>query len=129
MQMLRRSIVLQIVFYTGFFFYGVDYILRSLITRDTLFTVLELVFLGVVIVGGIIWYFITKKDDLVVVNQRDTQHIKIVLYVIAGALILGIFSSLLPNLESYLSVISGLVMSLAAIYGLYISIKVFITND
>lgn len=129
MQMLRRSIVLQIVFYTGFFFYGVDYILRSLITRDTLFTVLELVFLGVVIVGGIIWYFITKKDDLVVVNQRDTQHIKIVLYVIAGALILGIFSSLLPNLESYLSVISGSVMSLAAIYGLYISIKVFITND
>ncbi|HKL61000.1 MAG TPA: hypothetical protein VJY66_01320 [Acholeplasma sp.] len=129
MQMLRRSIVLQIVFYTGFFFYGVDYILRSLITRDTLFTVLELVFLGVVIVGGIIWYFITKKDDLVVVNQRDTQHIKIVLYVIAGALILGIFSSLLPNLESYLTVISGSVMSLAAIYGLYISIKVFITND
>ncbi|MDD2259738.1 MAG: hypothetical protein PHF62_02290 [Acholeplasmataceae bacterium] len=129
MQMLRRSIVLQIVFYTGFFFYGVDYILRSLITRDTLFTVLELVFLGVVIVGGIIWYFITKKDDLVVVNQRDTQHIKIVLYVIAGALILGIFSSLLPNLESYLIVISGSVMSLAAIYGLYISIKVFITND
>ena len=123
MQMLRRSIVLQIVFYTGFFFYGVDYILRSLITRDTLFTVLELVFLGVVIVGGIIWYFITKKDDLVVVNQRDTQHIKIVLYVIAGALILGIFSSLLPNLESYLTVISGSVMSLAAIYGLYISIK------
>ena len=82
-----------------------------------------------VIVGGIIWYFITKKDDLVVVNQRDTQHIKIVLYVIAGALILGIFSSLLPNLESYLTVISGSVMSLAAIYGLYISIKVFITND
>ena len=129
MQMLRRSIVLQIVFYTGFFFYGVDYILRSLITRDTLFTVLELVFLGVVIVGGIIWYFITKKDDLVVVNQRDTQHIKIVLYVIAGALILGIFSSLLPNLESYLTVISGSVMSLAAIDGLYISIKLFITND
>lgn len=129
MQMLRRSIVLQIVFYTGFFFYGVDYILRSLITRDTLFIVLELVFLGVVIVGGIIWYFMTKKDDLVVVNQRDTQHIKIVLYVIAGALILGIFSSLLPNLESYLIVISGSVMSLAAIYGLYISIKVFITND
>lgn len=129
MQMLRRSIVLQIVFYTGFFFYGVDYILRSLITRDTLFIVLELVFLGVVIVGGIIWYFMTKKDDLVVVNQRDTQHIKIVLYVIAGALILGIFSSLLENLEAYLMVISGSVMSLAALYGLYISIKVFITND
>ncbi|MCK9493582.1 MAG: hypothetical protein M0Q00_04345 [Acholeplasmataceae bacterium] len=129
MQMLRRNIVLQIVFYTGFFFYGVDYILRSLITRDTLFIVLELVFLGVVIVGGIIWYFMTKKDDLVVVNQRDTQHIKIVLYVIAGALILGIFSSLLENLEAYLMVISGSVMSLAALYGLYISIKVFITND
>jgi len=129
MQMLRRSIVLQIVFYTGFFFYGVDYILRFLITRDTLFKVLELVFLGVVIVGGIIWYFMTKKDDLVVVNQRDTQHIKIVLYVIAGALILGIFSSLLPNYETYLMVISGSVMSLASLYGLYVSVKIFITND
>lgn len=129
MQMLRRSIVLQIVFYTGFFFYGVDNILRSLIPRDTLFKVLELVFLGVVILGGIIWYFMTKKDDLVVVNQRDTQHIKIVMYVIAGALILGIFSSLLPNYETYLMVISGSAISLASLYGLYISIKVFVTNE
>ena len=55
MQMLRRSIVLQIVFYTGFFFYGVDYILRSLITRDTLFTVLELVFFGCGYCG---WYYL-----------------------------------------------------------------------
>lgn len=129
MQTLKRSIVLQIVFYTGFFFYGLDYILRSLITRDTLFKVLELVFLGLIVIGGIVWYFLTKKDDLAVISHKDTSQIKIVLYVIAGALILGLFASFFKAYETYFMIISGAVMSLGSLYGLYLSIKIYIANE
>ncbi|NLN50866.1 MAG: hypothetical protein GX149_04510 [Acholeplasmataceae bacterium] len=132
MQTLKRSIVVQIVMFTFFFFFGVDYILRELVQRTTLFTVMEFVFFGLVLGGGITWFFLTKKSDVLVVDQKYFNQVKIALYLIAGTLLLSIISDFFSspkNVQEYLLIISGALMSLVAIYGLYISIKIFLSGD
>ena len=132
MQTLKRSIVVQIVMFTFFFFFGVDYILRELVQRTTLFTVMEFVFFGLVLGGGITWFFLTKKSDVLVVDQKYFNQVKIALYLIAGTLLLSIISDFFSspkNVQEYLLIISGALISLVAIYGLYISIKIFLSGD
>lgn len=124
--------MVQIVMFTFFFFFGVDYILRELVQRTTLFTVMEFVFFGLVLGGGITWFFLTKKSDVLVVDQKYFNQVKIALYLIAGTLLLSIISDFFSspkNVQEYLLIISGALMSLVAIYGLYISIKIFLSGD
>lgn len=132
MRIEKRTIVMQIVMFTFFLFFGINYILKELISDNKIYDNIALIFLGLVIVGGIIWFFVTKKDDIIVADNSFLMQTKIVLYIVAGALVLGIVSGFVgkgSNIQKYMLVISGAVMSIVSLYGVYISIKAFISGD
>lgn len=128
----KRTVVMQIVMFTFFFFFGLNYILKELIQQTTLYNIIEISFLGLILVGGLVWFFTTRKDDIIVVDKIFLNQTKISLYSIAGALLLGIVSSFFgetTDVHKYLLVISGALMSLFSLFGLYISIKAYLTGD
>lgn len=128
----KRTVVMQIVMFTFFFFFGLNYILKELIPQTRIYGTIELSFFAVVIVGGLIWFFRTKPDDIIVVDNKFLNQTKISLYLVAGALFLGIISMFFKetnNVEKYILVTSGALMSLFSLYGLYISIKAYLSGD
>lgn len=128
----KRTVVMQIVMFTFFFFFGLNYILKELIEQTTLYNIIEISFLGLILIGGLVWFFTTKKDDIIVVDNVFLNQTKISLYLVAGALLLGIVSGFFGEASTahkYLLVLSGALMSLFSLFGLYISIKAYLTGD
>lgn len=128
----KRTVVMQIVMFTFFFFFGLNYILKELIEQTTLYNIIELSFLGLILIGGLVWFFVTKKDDIIVVDTVFLNQTKISLYLIAGALLLGIVSGFFGEssiASKYLLVLSGTLMSLFSLFGLYVSIKAYLSGD
>lgn len=128
----KRTVVMQIVMFTFFFFFGLNYILKELIEQTTLYNIIELSFLGLILIGGLVWFFVTKKDDIIVVDTVFLNQTKISLYLIAGALLLGIVSGFFGEssiASKYLLVLSGSLMSLFSLFGLYVSIKAYLSGD
>lgn len=132
MRIEKRTIVMQIAMFTFFLFFGLNYILKELIINNKVYNIIALIFLCLIIVGGLIWFFLTKKDDIVVADNSFLNQTKITLYIVAGALVLGIVSGFVSsgsNIQKYMLVISGGIMGITSLYGIYISIKAFISSD
>ena len=120
MQTYKRSIVMQMAIFLFFFIYGLNDILGPLIARESVYKVIQVIaFLGVII-GGIIWYKKTLKTDIVVITEKEMNKMKYTLYVISGALIVGIIASGMPNIIFYFRIFSGAVICLTALYGFYL---------
>ncbi len=132
MQNEKRTVVMQIVMFTFFFFFGLNYILKELVPQSTVYGTVEIIFFVILIAGGLFWFFKTKATDIIVVDNKFLNQTKIALYLVAGALFLGITSMFFKgnaNVEKYLLVISGALMSLFSLFGLYISIKAYLSGD
>lgn len=119
MQTFKRSIVLQMAMFMFFFFFGLDDILRALISRTTIYTVFEGVGFVLVIAVGFIWFNKTPKDLIVVVTDKEMTKLKFALYVIAFALIIGLLTSGTAGNMLYYRVLTGTITSLAALFGFY----------
>jgi hypothetical protein len=132
MRIEKRTIVMQIVMFTFFFFFGLNYILKELIVDNNLYDTLALVFLGLVIVAGLIWFFATKKDELISAEQPFLNQTKWLLYIVAGSLLLGIVSAFFPagnDISKYILVSSGAFMSITSLFGIFISVRAFLNNE
>jgi hypothetical protein len=118
--------------FTFFFFFGLNYILKELIVDNKLYDTLALVFLGLVIVAGLIWFFATKKDELISAEQPFLNQTKWLLYIVAGSLLLGIVSAFFPagnDISKYILVSSGAFMSITSLFGIFISVRAFLNNE
>lgn len=132
MKIEKRTIVMQIVMFTFFFFFGLNYILKELISDSSLYDNLVLIFMGLIIIGGLIWFFATKKDEYVSSEKAFLNQTKWLLYIVAGALLIGIVSAFLPegsDISKYVLVFSGAFMSITSLFGIYISVKAFLTGE
>lgn len=128
----KRTVVMQIVMFTFFFFFGLNYILKELIEQSSIYGTIEIAFFIAIIAGGLVWFFTTKPTDIIVVDKKFLDQTKITLYAIAGALFLGISSMFFKdnvNVQKYLLVISGGLMSLISLFGIYVSIKAYLSGD
>lgn len=124
MHLLKRSIVFQIALFTFFIFFGVNYILREIIQVNTLYTIVQIAFLSMVAIGGVICVIRTKKDDYVIVDKPLLNFVKFALYGLAAGLMIGLISSFFQDFQAYFLIIAGAVISLSSLFGLYISIKI-----
>jgi len=132
MKIEKRTIVMQVVMFTFFFFFGLNYILKELITESSLYDNLVLVFLGLIIVGGLTWFFATKKDEMITAEKTFLTQTKWLLYIVAGALLIGIVSAFFPegsNASKYILVFSGAFMSITSLFGIYISVRAFLSGE
>lgn len=132
MKIEKRTIVMQIVMFTFFFFFGLNYILKELIVGSQLYVNLVLVFFLLIIIGGLTWFFATKKDELLTSENSFLTQTKWLLYIIGGALLLGIASEFFPKgdiISKYILVTSGAFMSITSLFGIYISVRAFLSNE
>lgn len=132
MKIEKRTIVMQIVMFTFFFFFGINYILRELIETSKLYENLVLIFLGLIILSGLTWFFATKKDELITSKKQFLTQTKWLLYIVGGALLLGIASEFFKDgslVPKYILVFSGGFMSITSLFGIYISVKAFLSNE
>ncbi len=128
MQTLKRGIIVQIVMFIFFFLFGIDYILRELIVRGTLFIVIEFVCLGLLVALGVTWYLLTKKDAIIIADKQLVNYTKISLFIVAGGLILSVLSYAFGSVKQYVLISSGIIVGLAALFGLYASLKMLGAN-
>ncbi len=115
MQTLKRSIILQLFVFIGFSILGINTILIELINVSNINFYLALAY-PVVIVIGIIVFFKTAKDDVIVINNVVMQRSKMALYGIA----IGLLISFLKAFNYYLIyfvIASGSVTTVASLYG------------
>lgn len=128
----KRTIVTQITMFTLFFFIGFSYVLDQLLTPTKVYDIIKLSFFGVILVGGLIWFFLTAREQFIEVDNNFLTQTKAVFYSIAVGLVIGIISSFFKEgsfAQLFLLIFSGTALSLISLYGLYISVKALIKKD
>lgn len=128
MHLLKRSVVFQIALFTFFLFFGADYILRQLIADSTLYKIIEIGFLGLVAIGGIVCVAKTKKDDYLIVDKSLVNLVKFALYGVALGLVVGLLGGVFQDYQAYFLIIAGAIIALSSLWGLYISIRIITTE-
>lgn len=128
MHLLKRSAIFQIALFTFFLFLGATYILRQIIQESTLYTIIEITFLALVFLGGIVCVLKTKKDDYLVVDKALLNLVKFALYGVSLGLVIGLLGGVFVEYRQYFIIIAGSIMSLSSLFGLYLSIKI-VTYD
>ncbi len=121
MQTLKRSIILQSFVFLFFVVFGINTILIELIQVQNLNYYLAITYLLVIIIGLII-FFKTPKDAVVVVNNNISNQVRISLYGLALGLLIG-FLKAFDYYEIYFTISSGIVILTAGLYGFIYTIK------
>lgn len=129
MNILKRSVIFQVVLFTFFFFFGTDYILRQLLTHDLIYTIIEVSFLGLVVIGGIVCVLRTNKEAIIVVSSSDINKTKFGLYGIALGLLVGLIGGVWLEYQDYFLIIAGAIMSLSSLFGLYLTIQMLFDEE
>jgi hypothetical protein len=127
----KRSVVLQLGVFGFFFFYGLDNILATLVTRTLPIIIGELVLVAVILGVFLYFYYKTPKEVVYVVRKPSMDKIKYVLYTIAFALIISIVFSgfqAIQGFEVYADIITGAITSLAGLYGVYVGFEIIQQN-
>lgn len=121
MQTLKRSIILQSFVFLFFVVFGINTILIELIQVQNLNYYLAITYPLVIIIGLII-FFKTPKDAVVVVNNNISNQVRISLYGLALGLLIG-FLKAFDYYEIYFTISSGIVILTAGLYGFIYTIK------
>lgn len=127
----KRSIVVQLGVFGFFFFYGLDNILVTLISRPLALLIAELVIIVAMLAAFTYFYRKTPKEVVYVVQKASMDKIKFVLYTIAFALIVSIiFNGLgaIEGFELYAEIITGAITSLAGLFGVYVGFEIIQQN-
>ncbi len=129
MHLLKRSVVFQIALFTFFIFLGARYILKQLVPDSLVFQIVEISFLSLVAIGGIIAVFKTKKEDYLIVDRRSMTLVRLALYGIALGLIIGLLGNFISEYKEYFLIIAGGIIAIASLLGLYVSIKIISSDE
>lgn len=129
MQTLRRSILFQLFLFIAFLIYGLHHIFSGIIPRDTTYGIILLVFILLVVGGGVTWFLLTPKEALVMVKPQDTNLTKISMYAIALGLVVGIIGSFIPDFTIMLNIVNGSIIALSSCLGIYVSAKILIDQN
>lgn len=131
MQTYKRSVVLQLGVFGFFFFYGLDNIIKSLVETNLIFSIIELSALVLILGVGLFFYYKTPKETLYVVKQTEINRIKLSLYAVSAALILSILVTgfqLNETASQYLNIVTGALISLSGLYGVYLGMEIVKNN-
>lgn len=129
MHILKRSVVFLIALFTFFIFFGARYILKELVPDSLVFQIVEISFLSLIALGGIVAVIKTKKDDYLIVDKKQMTLVKLALYGVAIGLFINLLGVFLPDYQAYFMIIAGAVIAVASLPGLYISIKIISSDD
>lgn len=129
MHLLKRSVVFLIALFTFFIFFGARYILKQLVSDSLVFQIVEISFLSLIALGGIVAVIKTKKDDYLIVDKKQMTLVKLAMYGVAIGLFIGLLGAFLPDYQTYFVIISGAVIAISSLPGLYISIKIISSDE
>ncbi len=129
MHLLKRSVVFLIALFTFFIFFGARYILKQLVSDSLVFQIVEISFLSLIALGGIVAVVKTKKDDYLIVDKKQMTLVKLAMYGVAIGLFIGLLGVFLPDYQTYFVIISGAVIAISSLPGLYISIKIISSDE
>ena len=127
----KRSIVVQLGVFGFFFFYGLDNIIVTLISRPLPMLIAELVIIVAMLATFTYFYRKTPKEVVYVVQKASMDKIKFILYTIAFALIVSIIFNGLGAIECfelYAEIITGAITSLAGLFGVYVGFEIIQQN-
>jgi hypothetical protein len=129
MHLLKRSVVFQVALFTFFIFLGARYILKELVSDSLVFQIVEISFLSLIAIGGVIAVMKTKKDEYLIVDRKPMILIRISLYGVALGLIIGLLGNLIGDYSAYFRIIAGAVLAIFSLLGLYVSIKIISKDE
>lgn len=121
MQTLKRSVILQSFVFLFFLTFGIITILSELIEVNNINYYLSIAY-PVIIIIGVIVFFKTPKETVIVVDNIVSHRIKISLYGLALGLLIG-FLKAFEYYQVYFTIASGIIVLLAGLYGFYHTIK------
>lgn len=121
MQTLKRSVILQSFVFLFFFVHGLTTLLSELIPIENFYYYLVALY-PVVIIIGVIVFFKTPKESVIVVDNIVSHRTKISLYGLALGLLIG-FLKAFEYYQIYFTVSSGIIVLIAGLYGFCNTIK------
>lgn len=132
MQTEKRGVVIQITLFVLFFFIGVFTILEGILLGLPMWLKITRIATFVVVVGGgITWLLLTRKEAFIVIEKKFLTYIYIALWTMFGSLLLTILNMYLANdkVANYIYIIAGSIMTISALFGGLISLKMFFTKN
>ncbi len=129
MHLLKRSVVFQIALFTFFIFFGARYILKQLVQDSLVFTIVEISFLSLIAIGGVIAVLKTKKEEYLIVDKRQMNLVRLALYGVFLGMIINLLGVIIPEYVAYFAIIAGAIIAIASLIGLYISIKIISSDE
>lgn len=125
MKVYRKSLVIQLLLFIVFFLMGGYVIVEHFLAATNQW--IGFVLLGLLVVFGILGFYLYKKGDqrVSVITEKEMKLIKYLLYGYFGVYILEIFLGTVKSLDKDLiAIATGSILMIIALYGIFIQYRI-----